>query len=43
MEEREQDLEDGVVNYINVRKELNKQLTSGLLTAGEEYLHENKR
>jgi len=43
MEEREQDLEDGMVNYINVRKELNKQLTSGLLTAGEEYLHENKR
>ena len=43
MEEREQDLEDGMVNYINVRKELNKQLTSNLLNVGEEYLHENKR
>lgn len=32
-----------MVNYINVRKELNKQMTSGSLSVGEEYLHENKR
>jgi hypothetical protein len=43
IEEREQDLEENLINYINVRKELSKQCVSNDLSCGEEYLWEKKR
>lgn len=41
LDEREEEFEEALLNYINVRKELNKQITGG--ASSEEYLQERKR
>ena len=44
MEERQAELEEALINYINLRKELNKQQTANTrIYCGDEYLIEKKR